>query len=365
MTAPSRSMSGSSHSVAGRGRGEQRVRGPRRLGEVPRGEAVQEVDCRARLGGRLRLREILRAATRRTPSRRRRPFRREDLPRRTRRTAPRRANRAARGPSPSRRRASGVAPTTRPTVDPARVIAVAQRGGDRHRLQARHAVHDRVRVAEPVAASVDHCREVHASRGEPREANRLALHVPRPLGVEIERRIEVGVRRRPPCARAATANADRRRGASPSSCGVIGHTRLRSPDSAGIVEDRPIGLAQRRPRRGDDENVPVRDLEDRIRRKVLRQRGDHAEHEAVVDLVQVQPLREHAVRREIRLDATVELRREQTGDARHPRIRRLRHDEVELLARAPRSRRARRRSRTPSADRRTRAHSPDRTRATP
>ena len=50
---------------------------------------------------------------------------------------------------------------------------------------------------------------------------------------------------------------------------------------------------------------------------------------AVVQLVDVQPLPEHAVVGQVLADPAVELGGEEAGDAAHPGVRRLGHDEVE------------------------------------
>ena len=53
-------------------------------------------------------------------------------------------------------------------------------------------------------------------------------------------------------------------------------------------------------------------------------------HQRVVDLVQMQPLAEDAVRREVAAHAMIELVGEEPGHAAHPRIARLRNDDVVL-----------------------------------
>ena len=57
---------------------------------------------------------------------------------------------------------------------------------------------------------------------------------------------------------------------------------------------------------------------------------DHAEHEPVVNLIEVQPLPEDTIRRQEGPHALVELVGEESADTAHPRIRRLTEDQIEL-----------------------------------
>ena len=74
---------------------------------------------------------------------------------------------------------------------------------------------------------------------------------------------------------------------------------------------------------------------------------------ARVHLVGVQPLREHAAVGQVGRQARVELLGEERGHAAHPRVRRLRDDDVVLAPCRARSTTSRRRSRCGCADRRT------------
>ena len=118
-----------------------------------------------------------------------------------------------------------------------------------------------------------------------------------------------------------------------SASGVMGRKLREVVRDHRQLEHAPVRLRQRLVVRRDDQDVGFRREEDLVRCEVLVDRLDHAQHETVVDLVQVQPLSEDAVRREIGADALVELVGEEPAHAAHPRIRRLRQDEVELPVR--------------------------------
>ena len=56
---------------------------------------------------------------------------------------------------------------------------------------------------------------------------------------------------------------------------------------------------------------------------------DHGQDKAIVDLVQMEPLPEHAVGCEIRAHALIEFVGEQPADAADPRVRRFGENQVE------------------------------------
>ena len=67
---------------------------------------------------------------------------------------------------------------------------------------------------------------------------------------------------------------------------------------------------------------------DRVMQELFAERAHHGGDERGVDLVELEPLHEHAARVEVRPDAAVELAREKARHAAHPGVRRLGHDDV-------------------------------------
>ena len=185
---------------------------------------------------------------------------------------------------------------------------------------------------------------VGGERGEPLERHRKpapiaddglqpvgpAPQVAGPLGAEVEDRREVGVHD-------VRSREDRREElASPESERPHrGRRRREGPTTqvgkAGAVEYAPVGRRERSVAPGDDEVVALADLVDRVVREDLVQGAEHGEHELIVQLVRVQPLAEYAAGTERGAHALVELHGEEAGHATDPRIRRLRHDQVEAL----------------------------------
>ncbi len=101
---------------------------------------------------------------------------------------------------------------------------------------------------------------------------------------------------------------------------------------AGKINNAPVGFREHALVARDDENIRIRGEEDLIRRKVLIECREHHRRECVVELVEVQPLSEHTTVREMRADASIELRREQPRYAADPGIRWFAENEVETPA---------------------------------
>ena len=107
--------------------------------------------------------------------------------------------------------------------------------------------------------------------------------------------------------------------------------RRRSSASPGKCTTFQSGFGSA-PVRGDDQNVRARCEEDLVRREVLVERGQHLRRQLVIELVEMQPLAEDATVGEMGSHSTIKLRREQPGNAAHPRVRRLGEDEIESPA---------------------------------
>ena len=111
----------------------------------------------------------------------------------------------------------------------------------------------------------------------------------------------------------------------------VGHRRLER--LLGDPRAQRRGAVRRRPRRRDQHQIAVVGLPRLDLRKHLGQRRVDGAQRARVDLVALHPLREDAVVGEALARGAVELGREQAGDAGAERVRRLRGDDVEAIAR--------------------------------
>ena len=212
----------------------------------------------------------------------------------------------------------------------------------REQLGAPHARHERLRLhtrdrerAAPRGPQV-HCapadrgRDVVPRSREAEEARRTLSQKARTLRTEIEHRTKVGVHVRERVeqrCQLSPREQDRR-------VERLGRDRdepLKVECDVGVLRDRPIGRRQPLGVGRHDQNVDVVGQVDRIRAEVAMQRREHVEHERVVYLIEMQPLPEHALGREVGTHARVELVREEPGNAAHPGIRRLRENEIVAL----------------------------------
>jgi hypothetical protein len=173
-----------------------------------------------------------------------------------------------------------------------------------------------------------------AHRVEARERQRAvpardALEEARALGAEVEHRVVVRVHRPPPGRAAARARRGRRgarRRASPSRSAACAR---RSPARPGRADHAPVGRAQRRVGRRDDEHVGARHEVDRVRREVPVQRREHAGARAGRRSRTGAATGRTRRRARGSAHAGVELVGEQPRHAAHPRVARLAHDHVE------------------------------------
>src|SRR5215203_1818439 len=97
----------------------------------------------------------------------------------------------------------------------------------------------------------------------------------------------------------------------------------------GMVEDRPVRGGKAVLESRDNEDVATGCLEYLIRPETLMQRGEHTDHQPIVDLVQMQPLAEDSIFAQIVADTPVELRREEPRYSAHPWVGRFGQDQIE------------------------------------
>jgi hypothetical protein len=179
-----------------------------------------------------------------------------------------------------------------------------------HGLESRHESERRVRLTvHPRAPSLERRCNREAVAHDADEPICGFIDVPRTLGAQVERGIEIRIRhfvRHERRERAAVRHAQR----------IENRRRQRIYASQRIgdvlqLEDAPVRLRGDGVHARDDHHVAIADGVDRVRRKVLGDGSHDAEHEAVVDLRQVQPLPEYAVRRQVAPHVCIELGGEQ------------------------------------------------------